>query len=187
MLFLSQNRVGFTSQLITTILWLVFCYQNLQALNMINSIVATSSVFSIKYRDILIGFLTIFSCHVFGLVYFENWSGISFSTKLVSSKQNQFPRSSIVQLVFHGFFFDYYKRITVYIEKYIPQCNIFNFLIYFEKVGRTCEQLNPCRSGILCRDTCVYPFFECVECDKYHYGLHCDRRKGKNNLCYLLS
>eukprot|EP00794_Sanderia_malayensis_P017390 gene17390-19132_t len=45
-------------------------------------------------------------------------------------------------------------------------------------VGVVCETLNPCQPGILCRETCDSPFYECVTCDQYHYGLHCDKKKG---------
>eukprot|EP00112_Aurelia_sp_Birch-Aquarium-sp1_P003783 Seg1427.1 transcript_id=Seg1427.1/GoldUCD/mRNA.D3Y31 product="Mucin-like protein" protein_id=Seg1427.1/GoldUCD/D3Y31 len=39
--------------------------------------------------------------------------------------------------------------------------------------GPTCTALSPCKPGILCRDTCESPYYECVECKDGYYGLHC--------------
>jgi len=47
-------------------------------------------------------------------------------------------------------------------------------------VGPTCKKLRPCEKGILCRDTCSPPYFECVYCDNKHTGLHCDIEKEIN-------
>ena len=50
------------------------------------------------------------------------------------------------------------------------------------QVGPVCNKLRPCENGILCRDTCSAPYFECVFCDGQHSGLHCDVMKGGNSL-----
>ncbi|XP_065060838.1 protein crumbs homolog 1-like isoform X2 [Rhopilema esculentum] len=41
-------------------------------------------------------------------------------------------------------------------------------------VGDTCMELQPCNDGVLCKDTCNPPFYECKVCDENHTGLHCD-------------
>eukprot|EP00112_Aurelia_sp_Birch-Aquarium-sp1_P006386 Seg1706.4 transcript_id=Seg1706.4/GoldUCD/mRNA.D3Y31 product=Fibropellin-1 protein_id=Seg1706.4/GoldUCD/D3Y31 len=42
------------------------------------------------------------------------------------------------------------------------------------QVGETCMALKPCPAGILCKDTCNSPFYECIFCDEKYTGLHCD-------------
>eukprot|EP00794_Sanderia_malayensis_P013908 gene13908-15357_t len=48
------------------------------------------------------------------------------------------------------------------------------------ELGSNCRKHNPCGKGILCRDKCEAPFYECVTCDASHEGLHCDIRKDVN-------
>ena len=50
------------------------------------------------------------------------------------------------------------------------------------QVGPNCIELNPCPPGILCRDACSSPFYECVFCDHQHTGLHCNSRRGEYHL-----
>eukprot|EP00795_Rhopilema_esculentum_P015435 gene15435-6678_t len=45
------------------------------------------------------------------------------------------------------------------------------------KIGLTCRSASFCPPNVLCRDTCDPPYYECVQCDAFHEGLHCDRRK----------
>ena len=42
-------------------------------------------------------------------------------------------------------------------------------------------QLKPCENGILCQQTCLPPYYECVYCNKNFTGLHCDIPVGKKN------
>ena len=54
--------------------------------------------------------------------------------------------------------------------------------IIFIQVGPVCNKLRPCENGILCRDKCSAPYFECVYCDDIHTGLHCDVEKGRDTI-----
>jgi len=54
-------------------------------------------------------------------------------------------------------------------------------------VGPLCRTQKPCKNGVLCRDSCSPPFYECIYCDANNAGLHCDAKtevdECKGNPC----
>eukprot|EP00795_Rhopilema_esculentum_P007211 gene7211-12891_t len=51
-------------------------------------------------------------------------------------------------------------------------------------VGATCKKLNPCEAGVLCKDKCEPPFYECImNCSEDESGSHCKARPNDGNNC----
>eukprot|EP00795_Rhopilema_esculentum_P007212 gene7212-12892_t len=51
-------------------------------------------------------------------------------------------------------------------------------------VGATCKKLNPCKAGVLCKDKCEPPFYECImNCSENESGSHCKARPNADNQC----
>ena len=54
------------------------------------------------------------------------------------------------------------------------------------QVGPTCKELKPCDPGVVCKNICTAPFYECVPCDKNQQELFCKKPTGMIHFDVLL-
>ncbi|XP_065052577.1 fibropellin-1-like [Rhopilema esculentum] len=47
-------------------------------------------------------------------------------------------------------------------------------------IGSTCQELQPCPTDMLCKDTCNYPFYECILCNRTMPEMLCALQKAAN-------